>query len=180
MLYGVSVEFPPGALSDSEDITLGILSEASYLPDIAADPDTALVSPVVSCEPHRLELAKPVEMVLPHCARARNVSHIEEAWEFTTLMSDTRPGEAVNWQEATPTDFTIVEINDRNIRLKWHHFSKGSVKATRKKEQQAFKLVELIGFTTPSHNIAELFTISFLCIDDNLLEVRLPIKTPSG
>ena len=113
--YGVSVEFPPGALAKPEKITVSILSEAAYLPDITAESDTALVTPVVSCEPHGLQLAKPMEMVPPHCAGATDDSHVQEAWEFTTLTSNTRPGEAVNWHQASNTDMTIDQINDSDI-----------------------------------------------------------------
>ncbi len=120
-LYGVSLEIPPGALLGETNIKLGIICEKHHRPHL--DVKQALLSPIVSCEPHGLLLETPAKLVLPHCALAEGVANIEEAWEFTILKSQNPLHEEDNWLETTTDDCTGLEIRDKDICLNLKHFS---------------------------------------------------------
>ena len=41
--------------------------ETSLLRDIPETPERTLISPVIECGPHDINLPKPVEIIVPHC-----------------------------------------------------------------------------------------------------------------
>ena len=47
-------------------IKVGVLWGKEFVPSL--DEDSALLSPVVSCEPHGLKFKKWVTLTIPHCA----------------------------------------------------------------------------------------------------------------
>ncbi len=120
-LQGVSLEFPPGALPDETDSKLGIIYEKSH--QLHLKDEQALLTPIVSCEPHGLHLQKPVKLVLPHCALVEGVEDIERAWKFTILKNETELNEGGNWVETASADWSGIEITDRYIHLNLQHFS---------------------------------------------------------
>lgn len=44
-----------------------VYDETSLLRDIPETPDRTLISPVIECGPHDINLLKPVEITVPHC-----------------------------------------------------------------------------------------------------------------
>ena len=167
-LYGVYVMFPPGALRDPVDITLSILSDPECLPKM--DNNTALLSPVVFLEPHGLQLQKPVELGIPHCAIAKYGDDIQRAWTFTILKTETLLGEAVNWQEANGAGDTVLEITERYIRLNLQHFT-GETAVGQPKGTEAQKAVQLLFYSKAQHKLGHKYMVAFDCVDDTLRQV---------
>ncbi len=61
---------------DSDTIPVGIeqpvffgviYNETALLRDVPKTPDEMLISPVIECGPHDIELLKPVKIIIPHC-----------------------------------------------------------------------------------------------------------------
>ena len=167
-LYDVRLKFPPGALREPEDITLSIVSEPECLPKLHTD--EALLSPVVFLEPHGLQLQKPVELVMPHCAIARYGDNIQTAWKLTILKTETLLGEVVNWQEANSAGDTVLEITDKYIRLSLQHFTGEAVKG-QPEGTEAQKAVQLLFYTRARHNLGHEYTVTFHCVDNTLFKV---------
>ena len=44
-----------------------IYNEAEFLRDVPETSNRTLISPVIECEPHDIELLKPVTIIVPHC-----------------------------------------------------------------------------------------------------------------
>ena len=66
----VRIIVPKGAIpaGTNQPVFFGVLSdEIPLLRDIPAEPDKTLISPVVECGPHDINLSNPVEIIVPHC-----------------------------------------------------------------------------------------------------------------
>ena len=66
----IRIIVPSGAIPAgiSQNIFFGVFSEETILlRDIPGTPDKTLISPVVECGPHDIQLSKPVEIIVPHC-----------------------------------------------------------------------------------------------------------------
>lgn len=120
-IYGVSLEIPPEALLDEKEIRLGISWEPNHQP--ALDRKTALVSPVVSCEPHGLHFHKPVKLILPHCAHAEGTASLEHVWKFNIMQSETPLEAGTNWLETSSQDVSLGEIIPSKISFHVRHFT---------------------------------------------------------
>ena len=66
----VRIIVPSGAIPTgiNQDVFFGVFSdEAPLLQGFAVAPDKTLISPVVECGPHDIQLSKLVEVIVPHC-----------------------------------------------------------------------------------------------------------------
>ena len=72
----VTLRVPNGALNEPVNITLRIVKELLYIPDLYEG--EILLSPVVSCEPHGLKFMRPVTLTIAHCAYIT-----DEVWNYS-------------------------------------------------------------------------------------------------
>ena len=165
-LYGVSLKIPPEALLEEKKITLEIIRNRHQL---KLDDRTALLSPIVSCEPHGLHFRKPVELVLPHCAQTKGVTNIEEAWEFTVLKNETELHEPDDWVETTPDDCNDCKITNEYIRLQIRHFTGwaicGIIRAA-KDYMSSSKKIKLVSYSPTKNKTHNVFKVFVCCLDD--------------
>ena len=166
-LYGVSLKIPPGALLEKKKITLKIIRNRHH--QLTLDDQTALLSPIVSCEPPGLHFRKPVELVLPHCAQTKGVATIEEAWEFTVLKSETELHETEDWEETTSDDCSDRNITDKYVHVQIHHFSRWSITGIIRDVRDylsSSKKIKLVAYSPTRDNTHIVFKIFVCCLDD--------------
>ena len=181
-LYGVSLKIPPEALHQEEKITLEIIRNQHH--QLSLDDRTALLTPIVRCEPHGLQFTKPVELVLPHCAQTNGSTNIEEAWEFTVLKSETKLNESDRWVETTPDDCSDRKITDRYIHLQIRHFTEwvvtgaiykvitGVMRAL-KDYFTSSKKIKLVAYSPTKDKTHNVFKVFVCCLDDYPQNVRV-------
>lgn len=66
----VRIIIPKGAIpaGENQPVFFGVfLDEIPLLRDIPEEPNKTLISPVVECGPHDINLSNPVEVIVPHC-----------------------------------------------------------------------------------------------------------------
>ena len=66
----VRIIVPKGTIpaGTNQPVFFGVfLDEIPLLRDIPEEPDKTLISPVVECGPHDINLSNPVEIIVPHC-----------------------------------------------------------------------------------------------------------------
>ena len=175
-LYGVSLDFPPGALLVEQVIRLGIIWERSRQLELTGN--LAMLCPVVSCEPHGLQFQKPVKLTMPHCATADGVATLQEAWNFIPMKSDTQLQEPVNWVEATcPKDYSQHDVTRTHVCIHVNHFTLFSDigriiydSARSAAGIPATKVVKLVAHAPP-FRATDFYIITVTCIDDYQEEV---------
>ena len=136
-LYGVRLEIPSGALSKSQKICLGVMWTADHQPQKPKlGQQEAILSPIVSCEPHGLQLKKDAILTLPHCAH-----EVSKNWKVNGWCSQTSTSAKTDWTRLKIDD---VDISRRHIKIKTNHFTLYTVSG--EATMVAEKWVELIAF----------------------------------
>ena len=77
---GIKLTVPDRALDTPVNIKLGILWGKEFVPN--TDKDTALLSPIICCEPHGLNFKKKVVLTIPHCA-----VNLKTDWKLTVSQT---------------------------------------------------------------------------------------------
>ena len=154
-IYGVSLKLPPGAVLQKHQITLTISCEARHQPQL--ERNTALMSPVVSCEPHGLQFQKPVTLLMPHCACSFD--------NMTVLTSSTPLQAQTCWSEAEPEACTLSGVTKRDATLTFTHFSLYALVDCLCAGRVRAKVVRLVAFAPPL-NSPDFFHLTVYCVND--------------
>ena len=178
-LHGISLEIPPGGLSEQMNIRLGIIHDKSHQPKL--DDGKALLSQVVCWGPSGLRFERPAKLTLPHSARADGVEDVTEVWDFSVLMSKTGSYDETTWKETKLENWEgSVTVKGTHIIFDLDHFCKNVVagKVQQDKGNVGWKKVSLMAYAPLPHP-PDVFKVRVYCMsgDGNKqeAEVRFPL-----
>ena len=164
-ISGVSLSIPKGALDTSQLITLGIIWEEKYYPELAKK--KSLLSPVILCQPCGLKFKVPVTLIFPHCAR-----NVTGDWNITVLTKSGDLSEPTSWTDAGFDDFSERDIESNTISLKLNHFTLYTCVGESRDGKMAAKAVHLVAFVSPL-SPGGLFKPRIYCLNNYREELKV-------
>lgn len=162
-MSGVTLEIPPGAMSESKLITLGITWDEDFIPRLKKN--QACLSPVVVCQPC-IRFAKPVKLTFPHCA----VDMIKD-WIPRVLKRQGNLNDEAEWTNLTLDDYEERDVSLTNVSISLKHFTLYTLIGESKPDKTAVKKVKLVAFTQTLTQGA-MFKSRIYCINDYDAEIK--------
>ena len=164
-ISGVSLNIPKGALDTSKLITLGIIWEEKYYPQLTKT--KSLLSPVILCQPCGLTFKVPVTLTFPHCAR-----NVTEDWNITVMKRSGDLSESTSWTEVRFDDFSEKDINSNAVSLKLDHFTLYTCVGESRDGKVAAKAAHLVAFVSPL-SPGGLFKPRIYCLNNYREELKV-------
>ena len=164
-ISGVSLNIPKGALDSWQLISLGIIWEENYYPDLTKK--KTLLSPVILCQPCGLKFKVPVTLNFPHCA-----DNVSEDWDITVMTRSGDLSEQTAWTKAGFGDYIERDIEPNTIKLKLTHFTLYTCVGESRDGKMAAKAVHLVAFVSPL-SPGGLFKPRIYCLNNYREELKV-------
>ncbi|KAL3873489.1 hypothetical protein ACJMK2_036599 [Sinanodonta woodiana] len=157
-LSGVSLEVPADALVDPTLISLGIIWNENYQPNLSKN--EALLSPVVVCKPHGLRLKKSAKLTFPHCA-----VDISSTWNPRILKRESRSKDSNDWKNISLDDYEERQVVTDKMTLLLKKFMFFTCVGESRAGKVASKAVKFVAFS-PGLKRGRIFNCRIYCIND--------------
>ncbi|KAK3597872.1 hypothetical protein CHS0354_029453 [Potamilus streckersoni] len=157
-LSGVSLEVPPGALLDPTLVSLGIVWNENYQPNLSKN--EALLSPVVVCKPHGLKLKKSAKLTFPHCA-----VDISSTWNPRVLKRESTTKDSNEWKNISLDDYEERQVATDKMTLLVKKFMFFTCVGESRAGKVASKAVKFVAFS-PGLQRGRIFKCRVYCIND--------------